>query len=106
MSHLSTHILDSTAGTPATDVGVVLVGPDGREIARGVTDADGRLSIGPETLDAGDYTLTFATGRYFATRGAATFYPSVSVEFTVSDAPHYHVPLLLSPFGYSTYRGT
>lgn len=104
--HLTTHILDATAGTPAVGVAIVLEGADGNEIAHGTTDADGRLGLGPGVLAPGEYTLTFATGPYFAARGAATFYPSVTIRFAIADAPHYHVPLLLSPFGYSTYRGS
>ncbi len=78
---------------------------------RGVTDADGRAALGPELLPAGEYTLTFRTGAYFAGRGVDTFYPFVTVTFTVEVADdgtsrHYHVPLLLSPFAYSTYRGS
>ncbi|RLK52283.1 hydroxyisourate hydrolase [Microbacterium telephonicum] len=106
MSHLTTHVLDATAGVPAAGIGVVLSGPDGAEIARGVTDADGRLALGPEMLAHAEHTLTFATGAYFARTGTATFYPRVSIAFTVGDRPHHHVPLLLSPFSYSTYRGS
>ncbi|MFT4156706.1 MAG: hydroxyisourate hydrolase [Microbacterium sp.] len=105
-SHLTTHILDAASGFPAAGVAVVLHTSDGTEIERGVTDDDGRLGIGPEVLTPGEYTLVFDTAGYFAGRGVETFYPSVSVAFTVSDRPHYHVPLLLSPFAYSTYRGS
>ena len=76
-----------------------------------VTDADGRATLGPERLAPGEYTLAFRTGAYFAERGVATFYPFVAVTFAV-DADedgtdrHLHVPLLLSPFAYSTYRGS
>jgi len=105
MTHLTTHILDATAGAPAAGVAVVLSGPDG-EIADGRTDADGRLALGPDVLEAGDYALTFETGPYFSARGVETFYPSVTIAFVVAELPHYHVPLLLSPFGYSTYRGS
>ncbi len=89
-----------------TDLGSVCDNLDGLEIATGITDADGRLALGPEVLTAGDYALTFTTGLYFAGRGVDTFYPSVTITFTVAELPHYHVPLLLSPFGYSTYRGS
>lgn len=106
MSHLTTHILDATAGTPASGVEVTLHDGAGAVIASGRTDEDGRLALGPETLEPGTHTLTFSTGDYFAARGVATFYPSVTVAFTVAERPHYHVPLLLSPFGYSTYRGS
>lgn len=106
MSHLTTHILDSTAGTPAVDVEVILATETGTEIARGRTDTDGRLALGPDVLVPGDYTLAFRTGRYFAAAGVETFYPIVAVSFSVADRPHYHVPLLLSPFAYTTYRGS
>jgi 5-hydroxyisourate hydrolase len=105
---VSTHVLDATAGIPATGVEVALDrrGHDGEWAAadRGVTDADGRLRF-PAAISPGAYRLTFATGDYFAARGAASFYPEVTVTFTVADG-HYHVPLLLSPFAYSTYRGS
>ncbi len=110
MSHLTTHILDATAGVPATSVAVTLHRhePGGAivEVAAGLTDHDGRLALGPEVLEPGMYALTFATGAYFADRGVETFYPLATVTFTVADRPHYHVPLLLSPFAYSTYRGS
>lgn len=106
MSHLTTHILDATTGTPASGVEVTLHDGAGAVIASGRTDEGGRLALGPDTLEPGTHTLTFATGDYFAARGVATFYPSVTVAFTVAERPHYHVPLLLSPFGYSTYRGS
>lgn len=109
MTHLTTHVLDATAGTPATGVAIALARwVDGvlEPVAEGRTDADGRAALGPDALDAGAYALTFDTGAYFAARGRDTFYPQVTVTFTVADAPHYHVPLLLSPFGYSTYRGS
>jgi 5-hydroxyisourate hydrolase len=72
---------------------------------------DGRLALGPERLPAGDYMLTFLTGEYFAARSVPTFYPHITVTFSVEVADdgssrHYHVPLLLSPFAYSTYRGS
>ena len=76
-------------------------------VAQGFTDADGRLELGPEQLDPGMYALTFGTGAWFADRGIPTFYPLVTVTVTVEEADrHYHVPLLLSPFAYSTYRGS
>ena len=107
-SHVTTHILDATEGTPAAGIQVSLTRPNGAPIASGGTDDDGRLALGPDTLPAGDYTLTFATGSYFRARGVDAFYPLVSISFTIADGPHrhYHVPLLLSPFGYSTYRGS
>jgi 5-hydroxyisourate hydrolase len=80
----------------------------GSAIGEGVTDDDGRLAtIGPERLPTGDYRLRFDTRAYFAAAGTAAFYPEVVVVFTVADADaHYHVPVLLSPFGFATYRGS
>lgn len=105
-SHLTTHILNATSGAPAVRVEVTLLAPGGDVLARGLTDDDGRLGVGPEALPPGDYTLVFDTGAYFAGQGVEAFYPRVDVAFTVADRPHYHVPLLLSPFAYSTYRGS
>jgi 5-hydroxyisourate hydrolase len=106
---LSTHVLDTAAGRPAAGIAVTLEdGIAGSLLGEAVTDADGRISsIGPARLEAGDYRLSFATGDYFAAVGTHAFYPEVVVVFTLADpAQHYHVPLLLSPFGYSTYRGS
>jgi 5-hydroxyisourate hydrolase len=110
---VSTHILDAVAGTPAAGVSVSLSMRDPSQawllVEAGVTDADGRLRFATETT-GGAYRLTFATGLYFANRGIPTFYPEVVIAFstfTLDDAPgHYHVPLLLSPYAYSTYRGS
>lgn len=108
MSHVTAHVLDSVSGQPATDVAVTLADPHGVVIAQARTDADGRVpDLGPEALASGPYRITFATGAYFATRGQATFYPSVTIDFTVdAGEQHYHVPLLLSPFAFTTYRGS
>ncbi|RKR76016.1 hydroxyisourate hydrolase [Frondihabitans australicus] len=107
MSHVTTHVLDSSIGRPAGGVYVELQEPTGRVLGTGVTNADGRVpSLGPDVLDDGAYRLVFDTGAYFAATGTATFYPSVTLDFQVSGDPHYHVPLLLSPFAYSTYRGS
>ena len=114
MSTITTHVLDTALGKPATDVAVALerVGSEGLSIliGAGATDADGRardLLAPGESLEAGVYRLRFATGAYFEGNGRESFYPVVVVEFTVSGASaHYHVPLLLSPYGYSTYRGS
>ncbi|GAA2735375.1 hydroxyisourate hydrolase [Pedococcus aerophilus] len=108
MGTLSTHVLDTSLGRPAAGIGVVLEGLDGTAIGDGVTDGDGRVgTIGPDRLEAGDYRLRFASGAYFAARDTEAFYPEVVVVFTISDAAqHYHVPVLLNPFGYSTYRGS
>ncbi|WP_431795944.1 hydroxyisourate hydrolase [Microbacterium enclense] len=106
MTHLTTHVLDAATGTPAAGVGVTLARLGGETIAEGTTDADGRLAIGPDRLADGDYSLTFGTGAYFRDRGVASFHPVATVAFTVSGEGHLHVPLLLSPFAYSTYRGS
>lgn len=106
MTHLTTHVLDASRGVPAPGIAVALAGASGEELAAGVTDADGRLSLGPELLPVGAYTLSFATGAYFDGLGVESFYPSVTVAFSIRDGRHYHVPLLLSPFAYSTYRGS
>ncbi|GAB3603185.1 hydroxyisourate hydrolase [Microbacterium aureliae] len=109
-SHLTTHVLDAATGLPAASVSIVLshVRDDGTvtPLAEQATGADGRAALGPQRLDPGVYTLTFATGAYFAARGIESFYPAVIVTFTVAAEPHLHVPLLLSPFAYSTYRGS
>lgn len=111
MSHLTTHILDTSRGRPAADVAVVLDHRDGdawTEVARGTTDSDGRIGeLGPERLASGTYRLSFAVGEYFAAHDEQGFYPEVQVTFRVDEnEAHYHVPLLLNPFGYSTYRGS
>lgn len=106
MTHLTTHILDAMTGTPAAGVTVSLALLDGTPVAEGTTDQDGRLALGPERLADGDHALTFATGAYFRERGVASLHPVVTVAFTVSGEGHLHVPLLLSPFAYSTYRGS
>ena len=110
-SPITTHVLDTALGKPAAGVQLVLERVDGdvRELARGVTDADGRVGdlLTPGSLDPGTYRITFDTGAYFAATARPSFYPSVAVVFEIVDpAQHYHVPLLLSPFGYSTYRGS
>jgi 5-hydroxyisourate hydrolase len=110
-SRVTTHVLDAVTGRPAVDVGVLLErrGLDGWiRVAEGRTDGDGRvLRFGPDDLDAGTYRASFAVGAYFAGLGQAAFYPEVVISFTLDDpAAHYHVPLLLSPYAYSTYRGS
>ncbi len=114
MSAITTHVLDTARGRPAEGVPVVLeVQTDEggwHLLGAGKTDADGRLrDLLPQEqkLGLGVYRLTFDTAAYFGPPGPAAFYPEVSVTFFVADASqHYHVPLLLSPFGYSTYRGS
>ena len=108
MSHVTAHVLDATAGTPAPGVSITLLTARGGVITKATTNDDGRVpELGPDLLDAGDYRIEFGTGAYFAARGQATFYPRVAIDFTVvAGQAHYHVPLLLSPFAYSTYRGS
>lgn len=111
VSHITTHVLDTVQGIPAPGIAVQLFAQDGEEwriIAEAVTDADGRAKqLGPERLPAGTYRLRFDTGAYFAARDTPTFFPEAQLTFIVDEErPHYHVPLLLSPFAYSTYRGS
>jgi 5-hydroxyisourate hydrolase len=108
---LSTHVLDTARGRPAAGVGVTLSRRkrDGSwsVVSNAVTDSDGRvkdMSNGP--LEGGEYRLEFAAGAYFKAAGMTAFYPEVSVVFVAAEGDtHLHVPLLLSPFGYSTYKG-
>ena len=109
---LSTHVLDATSGRPAAAVGVLLESfRDGTwvEVASGLTDADGRLRdwLPAHLPGVGTHRLLFDTGAYFTRTGVSGFYPAVTITFVIDDAgQHYHVPLLLSPFAYSTYRGS
>ena len=110
-SAVTTHVLDTVAGQPAAGVAVRLerlAHGAVEEIASASTDADGRASdLGPETLAAGTYRLVFSTGEWFAAQDRTTFYPQVVVTFFLGDdRRHHHVPLLLAPFAYSTYRGS
>ena len=113
MSGISTHVLDLTRGTPAAGVVVRLSRlADGvwTEVAALVTDEDGRVKSLPEErmqLTRGQYRLHFETGEYFRRLGSSCFHPYVEVVFEIADpAENHHVPLLLTPFGYSTYRGS
>lgn len=111
VSHVTTHILDTSIGRPAPGVAVVLearVGDGWVGIGTGLTDADGRVKeLGPDRLDSGAYRLRFDTAAYFAGIDTDTFFPEVVLTFLVdAEQEHYHVPLLLSPFAYSTYRGS
>ncbi|NQX27719.1 hydroxyisourate hydrolase [Microbacteriaceae bacterium VKM Ac-2854] len=110
-SHVTTHVLDAVSGRPAAGVPVALdakLGSGWESIATAITDADGRVGeFGPEALDAGIYRVVFDTEAYFAATGQTGFYPEVSITFELADErAHYHIPLLLSPFAYSTYRGS
>jgi 5-hydroxyisourate hydrolase len=113
MSHITTHVLDVSLGRPAANIPILLElqSPDNNwsEAARGATDSDGRCKdlSASKPLEAGSYRLTFDTRAYFAARSIDTLYPQVIIVFEVKNArEHYHIPLLLSPFGYSTYRGS
>jgi 5-hydroxyisourate hydrolase len=111
VSHVTTHVLDAARGQPAQGVAVRLerAGNSGYEqVAEGTTDADGRVkNLGPERLEPGTYRLTFDTGTYFDQQDQDAFYPEVVLAFRLQNPEqHYHVPVLLSPFAYSTYRGS
>ncbi|MGH3425585.1 MAG: hydroxyisourate hydrolase [Nocardioidaceae bacterium] len=113
MSAVTTHVLDTALGRPASGVPVLLERLDegtgtATTIAAGATDADGRVAdLGPDRLERAAYRLTFDTAHYFDRTGRTGFFPVVSITFTLADpAQHHHVPLLLSPFAYSTYRGS
>jgi 5-hydroxyisourate hydrolase len=109
MSAITTHVLDTALGKPAAGIAVelsILKGNEWQKLGAGATDADGRLrTLLPQGAPAvdGDYRLRFETGPYLEPAG---FYPYVEIVFRVQGGGHYHVPLLLSPFGYSTYRGS
>jgi 5-hydroxyisourate hydrolase len=109
---ISTHVLDTMRGTPAAGLEVTLSRrePDGdwKAVGEAVTDADGRVrDLAQEELEAGEYRIEFLTSPYFERSGLSAFYPQVSVVFSLEDVTaHVHVPLLLSPFGYTTYKGT
>lgn len=105
---LSTHALDTATGTPAAGLAYRLTDSAGAELAAGATDADGRApELGGVEVGAGVYRLHFDTGAYHRAQGLHGFYPEAVMCFEVTDpAAHHHVPLILSPFGYSTYRGS
>ena len=103
---LSTHVLDTALGRPAAGVSVLLVDVAGDTTAA-VTDPDGRATLAAGPLETGTHQLVFATAEYFATSGRTGFYPQVTVAFTVTEPDvHHHVPLLVSPYAYTTYRGS
>ena len=112
-SPITTHVLDTALGRPAEGIDVRLERAEGAssfgEIARGRTNADGRIGdlLPAGSLAAGTYRLTFDVAGYFERTSRPSFYPEVAVAFTIEGPDeHYHVPLLLSPYGYSTYRGS
>ncbi len=106
MSLVTTHVLDTVTGLPAAGMPVVLEG--GGVHAEGRTDDDGRLrDLGPDRLEPGIYRIRFATWEWFLGQGRESFYPEVVVTFAVTESDeHLHVPLLLSPYSFSTYRGS
>lgn len=113
MTTCSSHVLDAALGRPGAGIGVRLLGPgdtDGAAPrAEGVTDADGRIRLdtGPGGLAPGSHTLVFATGPWYAAAGRDTLFPEVRVAFDVAPGEqHYHLALLLSPYSYTTYRGS
>ena len=114
MSAITTHILDTTSGRPGSGIPVVLErksqSAGWQKIAEGITNTDGRLNdllSDEEAFEAGHYRLSFETGSYFLSQNVECFFPNITISFVVRDpAQHFHVPLLLSPFGYSTYRGS
>jgi len=111
---LSTHVLDTARGRPGAGIPVILSaeGPGGwKELGRGTTDADGRIAaLLPENAPAAPVgtmlRLRFELAAYFARAGTPAFYPHVEIVFALQDGGHHHIPLLISPFGYSTYRGS
>lgn len=112
MNSITTHVLDTARGTPAVGLSVQLhlhSAEGWREVGRGATNQDGRVTnlLAGKNLEVGKYRLTFDTAAYLAQFNIPCFFPEIAIVFEVQDTDrHYHVPLLLSPFGYSTYRGT
>jgi 5-hydroxyisourate hydrolase len=113
MSGITTHILDTSLGKPAVGVSVTLSrkadGGEWQTVGSGHTNADGRVTdlLPGATPESGTYSFRFEVAEYFQKSGRAAFYPLVEIAFSVENPEeHYHVPLLLSPFGYSTYRGS
>ncbi|MCM3898003.1 MULTISPECIES: hydroxyisourate hydrolase [Gordonia] len=108
MTGLSTHVLDAVSGAPAVGMSVILRDVDGEQLASGTTNSDGRIpQVNTDPLAPGTYHLVFATADWFGANGIVGFYPQIDICFTVDDPNrHYHVPVLLSPYSYSTYRGS
>ena len=104
---ISTHVLDAVSGKPAAGVPVTLLDAGQTMLTSAYTDVDGRIAALGAELSLGVYRLTFDTAAYFAAQGVSAFYPEVTITFEITDAAaKYHVPLLLSPYAYSTYRGS
>ncbi len=112
MSQITTHVLDTSRGLPATGIAITLFQKKDGEwhsLAKGATDSDGRISdllSQDAILEPSEYKLLFETAAYYEALKEKTFYPAVEIIFGIEDSAHYHVPLLLSAFGYSTYRGS
>jgi 5-hydroxyisourate hydrolase len=113
VSTVTTHVLDTARGTPARGIAVRLESLDGTLVGKGRTDDDGRVrELGPERLAAGTYRIVFEIDEFYAASGEDAFFPEVVVTFTVPELireqahEHLHIPLLLSPYAYSTYRGS
>ncbi len=112
VSQITTHVLDTSVGTPAKGICIKLkkqVDATWQTVSLGITNADGRITdLLPAGIELvpGHYQMCFQTKSYFEAQGKASFYPKVDIDFTTFDTTHYHIPLLLNPFGYSTYRGS
>ncbi len=112
MNQITTHVLDTSIGKPGVDISIKLMANENevwKTIAQGVTNIDGRIADllpSEKKLSIGNYKMVFNTGAYFQQKNIKTFYPAVEIIFSVEDESHYHVPLLINPFGYSTYRGS
>ena len=112
MSQITSHVLDTSMGKPGQGILIELQAIENdtwKTIGSGKTDSDGRIQDllpAGKILEKGTYQLIFHTGNYYREKNITSFYPKVSIHFHVFDESHYHVPLLLNPFGYSTYRGT
>ncbi|MGE5109196.1 MAG: 2-oxo-4-hydroxy-4-carboxy-5-ureidoimidazoline decarboxylase [Sphingobacteriales bacterium] len=107
-SQITTHVLDTSVGIPGKGITIRLKSASNKTIAQSVTNADGRIGDllpSEKSLRPGNYKMVFDTGNYFKANKTKGFYPEIEIQFTVSDNSHYHVPLLINPFGYSTYRG-
>ena len=107
MSQLSCHVLDNTNGIPASGITVKVSRLGSFEcLAEGITSADGRVDFGETRFAPGNYTLRFLVAPYCEETFGQTFFPMIDIHFTIVDKRHYHIPLLLSPFAFSSYRGS
>jgi 5-hydroxyisourate hydrolase len=112
MSQITTHILDTSIGKPAEGVSIILYrrqGESWERIGSGITNADGRIAdllAAGSVLPKGQYKMRFEVAAYFERMERKAFYPFVEIVFMIDNNEHYHIPLLLNPFGYSTYRGS